>query len=309
METVSRQDKLYTRHSETTDTLAAMNDGSRIIDKMDGDKAKFCRNGLQVNVIDYDKIKAKVNINVHKLLSYGIVLFTRRYGKRTNNKYDVSFLLDDYIELTGGTIPDDPEQRRRKRHEMQKRIKSELQLLQAIQIVNDQDKIYQSLSPVSFTRIKNGVVTIEFSQRFAEYLLNQNLTVIPAPLFRIAAWSRSAYAMGIKISEYYYLNRFKKQACRLKVKNLLKVTDLPDYETVLKNGKSWKERIKLPFEKAMNELVIVGVLESWRYEDNKTTERFYIFQDTLIIFNLANQFMENPGGESFGGGGESFGGG
>ena len=300
MATTNRTDKLYTRHSDKTNTLAAMSDNARFIDKMDDDPntAKFRRNGLQVNVVDYDEMRAKIGINTHKLLAYSIVLFTKRYSHKTNDKYDVGFLLDDYIKLLGGTIPDDPEQRRRKRNEAQKRIRSELQLLQAIQLVVDQDETFQSLSLVSFTRVRNGLVTVEFSRRFAEHLLDQNLTVIPTPLFRIAAWSRSAYSIGIKISEYHYLNRFKKQACRLRVRNLLKVTEIPDYETVQKNGKSWKERIKQPFEKAMDELVAVRLLKSWKYENEDATSKYHTFQDSLITFELAEPFRDSFGGSS-----------
>ena len=284
------QKNLYTRHSKSTDTLAAINDRAKTTNVMDPGNAQFWRDGLQVNVVGYDILNARIGVNVHKLLSFGITSFTKQYNKvNSESKYDVSFLLDDYILLTGGTIPDDPEQRRRKRNEAQKRIKNELQLLQAIQIVNDQDAIFQSMSLVSFTRIRNGVVTIEFSRRFAEYLLGQNLTVIPSPLFRIAARSRTAYTMGIKCSEYYYMNRHKEQACRLKVRNLLKVTDLPDYETVLRDRKSWRERIKQPFETGMNELITAGVLRSWRYADRNAGKNYQTFSDALIIFEMTGK--------------------
>ena len=77
------------------------------------------------------------------------------------------------------------------------------------------------------------------------------------------------------------------------MKNLLKETLLPNYEDVLKDRKGWRERILLPFEKAMNELVAEGVLTKWQYEGAGTAQSYQAFKETVIYFEVAE--AENVG--------------
>lgn len=58
-------------------------------------------------------------------------------------------------------------------------------------------------------------------------------------------------------------------ANRLKVETLLKVTNLPTYEQTIRNRNSWADRIKEPFETALDEVVRVGTLASWEYTHAK----------------------------------------
>lgn len=284
--------KLYTRHGKATDALAAIKQNTKRVDDI-ADKARFEQAGVEIIIFNYSAVKAKagIGVNMHKLLTYGISQFTSRYnGKEPAGcAYEVSFSIDDYIRITGGMIPQDRKKRRRKRNEMQKRVSGELMLLQSIQLTDISGNDFESISPICRTAARNGNITIEFSRPFAAYLLKLPMMPIHKKLLAISARCPTAYAIGWKFAEHHNINqrRHTQAGNKLKVRNLLKVSPLPDYESVLKDNKGWNERIKQPFEKAMNELMAAGVLKAWNYENLPAGANYHTFKDAMIVFKLA----------------------
>lgn len=295
-EQTNRNKPLYAKQSKAADALAIMPLQPVKLDKI-ADQAKFSRAGVDVMIFDYSRQQASIGVNVHKLFSFSIAMFTDQYNGLQAGGYEVAFSLDEYIKITGGKLSADRKQRRRKRNDMQKRIRRELMLLQSLQFtqISGTDS-FESISPFCRTAARNGVITIEFSRPFAEILLKKKaVTIVHPGLMRISARSRTAYALGQKCTRHYYKNRRRnsKAARRLKVKNLLKETLLPNYEDVLKDRKGWRERILLPFEKAMNELVAEGVLTKWQYEGAGTAQSYQAFKETVIYFEVSE--TENVG--------------
>lgn len=285
-----KQEKLFARHGRATDALAGINN-SMMEKRETSDKALYRLRDIDVIVVNYSKQQTKLGINIHKLLTFGIIQFTSRFSKPPADKiYEVNFSIDDYIQITGGQIPADKEQRRRKRNEMQKRLRRELLLLQAIRLTSTDGKDFESINIVNRTAVKNGIVTIEFFRSFAEYLLKQPKTIIHPQLLRINARSRTAYAAGLKCIEHYWMNerRNSSAANRLKIKNILRYSPLPDYETVTKNGNSWKDRIRHPLEKALDELVTAGIFLEWHYDAPAQITNYHTFENALIIWTMKN---------------------
>ena len=284
--------ELYARHGKATDALAAIN-RNRVKEDRLNDAAYFVQAGVKVTISNYSVAGANIGVNMNKLLLYAVALFTEQYEQTQSGSslYEVNFTIDDYIQIVGGVVPADAGKRRRKRNDMQKRVRRELMLLQSVQVTQINGNDYESVSLICRTAAQNGIVTVEFSRPFAEYLLRQAKTIIHPQLLKVGGRSPTAFALGLKITEHHYMNakRQTKAANRLKVKNLLKVSPLPTYESVLKDGKSWKERIRQPFEKAMNELITTGVLHSWRYESSEAAEKYHSFYEALITFKLAGK--------------------
>jgi len=288
------QEKLYARHGRATDAIAAINPNNR--SKMEvrdpADKAIFRQDGIEVAIVNYSKMQSSLGVNIHKLLTYGIIKFTRSFnGPPPENIYEVQFSIDEYIRITGGNLPADRKRRRRKRNEMAKRLRRELMLLQAIRLTSTYKNDFESINIVNRTAVKNGIVTIEFFRSFAEYLLHQPKTIIHPMLLQIDARSTTAYAIGLKCTEYSLINNNRKTSAghHLRVKSILKSAPLPDYEQVLTEGRSWKHRIMRPFEKAMNELVSAGVLHSWKYETPINGSSYHTFEEAMICFEVADQ--------------------
>ena len=172
---------------------------------------------------------------------------------------------------------------------MQKRLRRELMLLRAIRLTSTYGNDFESINIVNRTAVKNGIVTIEFFRSFAEYLLKQPKTIIHPQLLKINARSRTAYAIGLKCVEHYRMNKRRNSAAatRLKIKNVLKYSPLPDYDSVVRNRNSWIDRIKHPFEKALDELVAAGLFLNWNYDKPGDISNYHSFENAMIIFEVA----------------------
>lgn len=278
---------LYARHEKATDALASISERAKTVDK-NADTAKYKLAGVTVVVAKYSEISAAVGMNTHKLLLYGIIKFTSQYSKPQGGKYEIGFSVAEYMQIIGVEMPQERQQMQRKRNEMQKRLQKELQLLMAISFTRIDGADFESVSPVCLTAAKGGYITIEFSRPFAEYLLKKPKTIIPPQLFQISARNGTAYAIGLKCSEHYYINRRRttQAANRLKVLTLLNNSPLPDYQKVKKGRQGWTRVIRQPFECALNELLKVGYLKLWRYEGLKGGS-YRDFTDSYIYFELA----------------------
>lgn len=275
--------KLYARHGRETDALAAINQSRKTVDMIAG-VVRYRQAGYDISILNWSKTIPGIGVNTHKLLLYVICSFTELYSKAENGTvYEVGFSIDDYIRITAGTIPDDAKRRMNRRNDMYKRLRRELMLLQALQFTDINGKDFESISPVCRTSIKNGYVEVELSRPYAEYLLKRPKTTIPMQLFRISSKSPTAYALGLKITNHYYLNKKREKGWnKLRVKNLLKESPLPPYDS----GHSWKDRIRLPFERAMNELVASGILSSWKYEKNTFDLDYHKFREVMVSFEV-----------------------
>lgn len=278
---------LYARHEKATDALAAISERTRTVDKV-ADTAKYKLAGVTVVVTDYSEISAAVGVNTHKLLLFGITRFTSHYNKPQGGKYEISFSIEEYMRIIGVNMPQDGQQKQRKRNEMQKRLQKELLLLQAIRFTHIAGEDFESVSPVCRTAAKSGNITIEFSRPFAEYLLKKPKTIIPPQFFQISARNRTAYAIGLKCSEHYYINRRRttQAANKLKVKTLLQNSPLPDYQKVLEGRQGWTRVIRQPLESALNELLAIGFLKEWHYE-KLNGNSYQDFSNSFIYFELA----------------------
>ena len=112
-------------------------------------------------------------------------------------------------------------------------------------------------------------IMLTFSDRCARILSACPRSTVPTALFKIDNTDATAYLLGLELSQYYnmYANQDKGRNNRRKVASLLSVTDLPTYKQLQKtaNTQHWPDRIKEPFERALDTLTAGGVLQTWEY--------------------------------------------
>lgn len=284
------QTQLAIYHGKATDAMAIMSSRDAVIDQITG-KATIDNGEVKLAIQKFDSLQGTLGVNTHKLLSVGVATFTalNNYDKREDRPIQpaITFSLAEYAKWLGYDVEEHPtdneeealkEKKRVQRvlNEAQKKIKRELQVLQATTLtweekVKGKAGDYDSISLFSRTAIRKGVVHMEFSLPMAKYLVLLPITQYPKTQLRIDGRNQNAYALGNKFAEHYNMdsNQKKGTANRLKVDTLLRVTNLPTYEQTIKNRNSWIDRIKEPFETALEEVVRVGTLADWEYTHAK----------------------------------------
>ena len=293
-EALAEIDKYYLTiaHGKPTDALAFLSSKNAEIDTYTGNATIIAKkNDVKVVLQKFNKLNASLSINTDKLLSTAIGLFTKQNDFRHNNepKRTVSFNLKGYAYLLGYDVeehetatPEEAEkERRRAKNQLdnaRKSIKKDLSILNALQLtweekIKGKANDFLNVSLTTTTGIVNGEIIISFSPEIASYLTERNLlTPYPTKLLRIDGRQANAYYIGRKLIEYYniYNNQLRDTNDIISVPALLSVTDLPSYEEVQKKDRGhWQERIKEPFENALDTLTRFGILDDWQYTHAK----------------------------------------
>lgn len=304
-------------HGKPTDALAALN-------KKKADKNLI--NNLTVfdkdlnNQVQISCKNGDLGISAHKLLTKALSEFTSnnnnfkylKKGEKPNRH--VSFSLKEYARETGykvdprPTLTEEEEAIEKKKAKnaldnARKSIKSDLIALQSIVFTWEEytknlvgDGNFDNINLFSSSRYnkKTKYIEISFTEEIAEYLARRNtITNTPKALSKIDPRKSNVYSIGYKIYQHYdnYNNIIKGTNDRLGVKTLLKVTNLPSYEEVQEKDRGhWQNRIKEPFENALDELVRMNLLSDWRYVKAKaeelTEEEAYTITDYKTFSSL-----------------------
>ena len=282
------QTHLAVYHGKVTDAMASMSSRDATLNKITG-KATIDNGEISVIIQKFNDLQASLGVNTHKLLVMGLGAFTavNTYGTDNSIHHAVTFPLAEYAKWLGEDVEEHPtateeeaikEKKRvqRKLNEVQKRVKKELEVLVSTQIrweetIKGKPQDFDYINILGRASVKKGVVLMEFSDTMARYFTSLNLTQYPKSLFLISGRNQNAYALGYKFAIHHNMDNNIKRgtANRLKVENLLKVTSLPTYEQTVKNRNSWTDRIKEPFETALDELIRAGTLVNWEYTHSK----------------------------------------
>lgn len=304
-------------HGKATDALAALSHRD-VTENPIADKAviQTASGDYKIVIQDFSKVKGKLSVNTHKLLSTGIAEFTQinNYGGGgVNPKVTIPF--DEYARLLGYEIDeretDSPEAAAKEKKRAQeaaktakKRIRQDLELLQAMkwtwqETVKGKGADFDSIILLERVAIRKGYIIMEFGRNMAEYLKQLPLTQYPQGLLAIDARSENAYKIGLKMAEHFSIdnNQIKGTANRLKVSSLLAVTNLPTIEDLQNetpdDSRHWDRRIKSPFEVALDALT-GKVIKDWEYVRAKgeplTDEEAYNITDYEGFISLLVQF-------------------
>ena len=310
-------------HGKATDALASITHKD-ITENPIADKATIQTEAGDYKIViqEFSKLKGKVSVNTHKLLSTGIAEFTQinNYGAGAVIP-KVTIPFNEYARLLGYEIderetstPEEAAKEKKRAAEAvktaKKRIRQDLELLQAMkwtwqETVRGKGADFDSIILLERVAIRKGYIIMEFGRNMAEYLKQLPLTQYPQGLLAIDARSENAYRLGLKMAEHFSIdnNQLKGTADRLKVSTLLAVTNLPTIEDLQNekpdDSRHWDRRIKEYFEKALDALT-GKVIKSWEYVKAKgeplTEEEAYNITDYETFISLLVQFelLEAP---------------
>lgn len=303
-------------HGKATDAIARMS-GSKPTHNPLNNTAIIENGGVKMKI---KKLSLKLGVSTHKLLMTAIASFTANnhtgtWKDRSFREARVSIPLKEYALKCGYDVEEHPtetpeeaekEALRAKRvlDNFRRKVKKDLEILANNPIsweetVKGKDADFDDVYYLGRKGIKAGYINLEFTVSMAEYLIQLPLTQYPQALLSLDERNYNAYKIGLKMAEHYSNdnNQLSGTAQLLKVKTLLEYTNLPAILDVRAKRKSWEERIKEPFETALDDLTKCGLLEDWRYSHSKGEEmtdeeadfsNYEEWADILVYFTLRN---------------------
>lgn len=307
-------------HGKATDAISRMS-GSKPTRNPLNNTGSIERGEVKLIIKSLDTLTGKLGVSTHKLLSIAIAKFTElnhtgRGEDRTFREANVSIPLKDYALKCGYDVEEHPtdnpeeaekEALRAKRtlDNVRRKVKKDLELLYNASIswkekIKGKDADFEDVRILGSKGIKAGHITLGFYLPIAEYLIQLPLALYPQALLSLDERNNNAYTIGLKMAFHYSNdnNQIRGTAQLLKVKTLLEYTNLPTISEVRTKKRSWDERIKEPFEKALDALTGCGLLEDWRYSRSKGEEmtdeeatsfkNYEEWADTLVHFTLRN---------------------
>ena len=128
---------------------------------------------------------------------------------------------------------------------------------------------YQDIRLLQKKGVKRGMISLQFSDDIARYLLGSYVMQYPEALLSIDERSPRAYRVGYKLAYHSSVKRNQERGTDdiISVSALLDACgDIPDYDEVQKTDRGhWENRIKTPLETALDSCVRSGVLDRWEY--------------------------------------------
>ena len=277
-------------HGAATDTLARMSSRDAKTNAITGN-ATIESGEVKLVIKRFKELSATLGINTHKLLSMGIAEFTKQntVGAAASGsiEHTVAIPFKDYavrcgydlVERETRTEAEAEAERKRLKNatdDARKKIKKDLDILHASEFswsekVRGQPKDWINIPVIGSRGIRNGYIYMTFDPALAQYMVLLPLTQYAVALLGVDARNANAYNIGLKLVEYFNMDSNQKagRADRIGVDTLLEVTTLPSIESIRASRKDWTERIKEPFERALDVLTECGLLADWQYTHAK----------------------------------------
>ena len=240
-------------------------------------------NGVKLQIKNFADIVGCFSLNTHKLFCAGLIQFTNNNNigdKSDKINCGVAISLKEYAAMCGYDVEehqtDNPAKEKQRVKNLlkyvRKQVALDLEILYTSSLTwsentNKKSKDYLDIRIITDKGIKNGYIYMKFNDSFANYLKLRRLTQYPLALFSVDARSANAYRIGQAMSFHYNNDNNLKSntANRMKISTLLEYTDLPTISEIQKGEHSWTERIKEPFETALDELYRREILSDWWY--------------------------------------------
>lgn len=306
-------------HGKATDNIATMTGKTPEKNKLNN-TGIIDTGEVKLVIEKFNQLSGSLGVSTHKLLSVAMANFTalNHTGtkKREKRFSEVNIPLKEYALNCGyDVIPhateteeDATKERIRAKRSLdnaRRKIHKDLNIMYSSSLTwkeNVKGKLgdYVDYRLIEGKGIKNGYIYIKFSQTFSDYLINLPLTQFPIALLKIDERNNNAYSIGLKMAEHYNLdnNHIRGTSQLLRVSTLLSYTSLPDIDEIRKQRASWENRIKEPFEKALDTLTNCGLLQDWNYSHPKgvamTDEEatnwgsYEEWANSLLHFNIMN---------------------
>lgn len=160
----------------------------------------------------------------------------------------------------------------------------------------------------------NGAFSYWINKEFATYLAHAGVVAVHKEIFglNLQKYPHSA-TLATKLNEYFSMNKGKTQAGKLSVSSLLNAMPLiAKYERLKteeiivdedgnekmrsRNGGNggWKQRIFVPFQKAMDSLVEKNIIAEWHFSDCEVPKSYIEFVEQYVYFTPNIQVESIP---------------
>ena len=233
-----------------------------------------------------------LGIGAHKLLktAEAELLQWNHYSRSKNAEpttfrvaiplYDYMLALNDNIKARKTNTPEEAQKEKNRINSLQKKLRKDIKkdldtlhsvTLNFVEVVRGKEESFLDMDIISTKGIiRGGMICMTFNPDYAEYACKIPQSKYPKALLKIDSRSNNAYSMGIKLTEHYNMDNNVKKGTesRLKVDTLLKCTDLKSIEEIRRSRNSWQQRIKEPFENALDQLTGI-IIKDWEYTHSK----------------------------------------
>lgn len=234
------------------------------------------------------KLNTRFSPSTLKLLRASEIVFTETNSGKSKLEKRAMFPLSWYMEKCGYNAPGHNGQIYHLR-----KIRKDLEVLRVSCYTMRDVENFLNVNLVTATGIIKGNIVVEFSERYARYIKTQSQhTKRSLALLRVSEKSNNYTKIGEKIDYHYNLtaNHLKGTEEALKVESLIGDTDIPSLEVVRRTRKAWREKMLLPFELALEELVKCGYLSTWSYatETGEAPGDVETWLKTTVRYSLVN---------------------
>lgn len=271
--------------------------------------------GRKYTIDQFDELTGNIDTSTKKILDAAIMYLTDQHyfrGGINNINPTVSIPLIEYGEANGYTLTaakmdtkeeQEKENRRTKERKiaLRKQIRKDLTDLEKIKGTAERTRgekagEYIETRIISSHSVVNDVIRVNFDIDFARFIVNEYEMQFPTVLFRIDNRKPNTYSIGRKLALHNSIdsNYYQGTDCTLSVKVLL--SEAPEIPTMqeLREGKqrNWKNKIKRPLEKSLNELIeTYPMLSRWEYRDPKTGTRYTAEEAQALTWDEYKRLM------------------
>ena len=222
-----------------------------------------------VNIFSTESVQ-KIGVGTAKIFRYAVAEFTKRnHQNATGDKINSRIFLDveDFATANGVDITSIDAMKN-----FRSKIKDSLNTLLTSNItwtekIKGKRKSYSGMNYIGKYDLNGNALRIEFTISMAEYLASLPLINYPRSLYKLDDRDFNAFAIGEAMCIHYSQdnNVIRQTEGKLRVETLLKCTSFPDYDELKAQKRSWEERVKEPFENALDHLTMNGFLKEWKY--------------------------------------------
>jgi hypothetical protein len=280
-----------------TNQLISLNSSTTqpVIDAITGN-ATIEQGTLKVFIDSYNELTGGLRVSTSKLLDACTIALTEanRYrGADSELKPTVTIPLDRFMELCG--VPST----KASKDKMRCKVKEDLDTLYHISMEwtensGKKQRDFAKMRICEKVGIIRGNITLSFSMDMARYLTNAYLMQYPVEILKLDERNANIYPLGRKLLLHNSIdnNRRKGTANIISVTSLLAVCPtIPTYGQVMSTGRQLEQRIKAPFENALNALPFI----CWEYSNSKgvalTDEQlaatdYKTFTELYILFEV-----------------------
>ena len=171
--------------------------------------------------------------------------------------------------------------------------------------IQGKESTFVGLNLIGKYELNGNLLVIEFSVSVAEYLTSLPLINYPRSLYKIDDREFNTFSIGEDMCIHYSQdnNVIKNTEGKLTVKTLLKHTSFPKYDQLKQHKWSWEEKVKEPFEKALDKLTQCGFIKNWKYcykggveipDDEMRNKQFNYMEFLSLVVKYEINDFESP---------------